>query len=103
MHPEHRSIGELAYRLWQARGCPDGSAEKDWLDAERQLRLDAEQRRGETPSSQINAPVETARPATQPAAKSPGTRPSRARALKPKSASSQSISVDSSKPGDAAG
>jgi LmbE family N-acetylglucosaminyl deacetylase len=38
MHPEHRTIGELAYRLWQARGCPDGTAEKDWLDAEKQLR-----------------------------------------------------------------
>jgi Protein of unknown function (DUF2934) len=38
MHPEHRSIGELAYRLWQARGCPEGTAEQDWLDAERQLK-----------------------------------------------------------------
>jgi hypothetical protein len=38
MHPEHRSIGELAYHLWQARGCPQGSAEQDWLDAEKQLK-----------------------------------------------------------------
>jgi hypothetical protein len=38
MHPEHRSIGELAYRLWQARGCPEGNAERDWLDAEKQLK-----------------------------------------------------------------
>jgi hypothetical protein len=38
MHPEHRSIGELAYSLWQSRGCPDGSAEQDWLDAEKQLK-----------------------------------------------------------------
>ena len=38
MHPEHRSVGELAYQLWQDRGCPDGTAEQDWLDAERQLR-----------------------------------------------------------------
>jgi DUF2934 family protein len=37
MHPEHRSIGELAYRLWQARGCPDGTAEQDWFEAEKQL------------------------------------------------------------------
>jgi hypothetical protein len=37
MHPEHRSIGELAYRLWQARGCPDGTAEQDWLEAEKQI------------------------------------------------------------------
>jgi Protein of unknown function (DUF2934) len=38
MHSENRSIDELAYRLWQARGCPEGSAERDWLDAEKQLR-----------------------------------------------------------------
>ncbi|HEX3914060.1 MAG TPA: DUF2934 domain-containing protein [Steroidobacteraceae bacterium] len=38
MHPEHRSIGELAYLLWQARGCPQGTAREDWLEAERQLR-----------------------------------------------------------------
>src|ERR1700721_440512 len=38
MHPEHRSIGELAYHLWQARGCPEGSAEQDWLAAEKQLK-----------------------------------------------------------------
>lgn len=37
MQSDHKSIGELAYRLWQSRGCPDGTAEQDWLDAERQL------------------------------------------------------------------
>ena len=37
MHPDHQSVGELAYRLWQARGCPQGTAEEDWLEAERQL------------------------------------------------------------------
>jgi hypothetical protein len=37
MHPEHRFIGELAYHIWQARGRPEGSAEQDWLDAEKQL------------------------------------------------------------------
>ena len=41
MHPDHRSIGELAYRLWQSRGCPDGTAERDWLEAEKQLSGDA--------------------------------------------------------------
>jgi hypothetical protein len=54
MHPEHRSIGELAYRLWQARGCPEGSAEQDWLDAEKQLRSmesPASQRPDEPPAN----------------------------------------------------
>jgi len=37
MHSDHRSIGELAYQLWQARGCPEGGADQDWLEAERQL------------------------------------------------------------------
>jgi LmbE family N-acetylglucosaminyl deacetylase len=50
MHPEHRSIGELAYHLWQARGCPDGSAERDWLDAERQLQLQSEKSAAEKPA-----------------------------------------------------
>jgi DUF2934 family protein len=34
---QHSQIRELAYRLWQERGCPAGSAEEDWLAAERQL------------------------------------------------------------------
>lgn len=37
MHGEYDSIRELAYHLWKARGCPTGSPEQDWLDAERQL------------------------------------------------------------------
>jgi hypothetical protein len=31
-------IAQLAYALWERRGCPDGSAEIDWLEAEAQLR-----------------------------------------------------------------
>jgi len=34
----HEHIAQLAYSLWQQRGCPQGSAEKDWFDAERRLR-----------------------------------------------------------------
>jgi len=30
-------ISQLAYSLWQQRGCPTGSANEDWLEAERQL------------------------------------------------------------------
>ncbi len=32
------SIANLAYALWQNRGCPIGSSEQDWIDAEKQLR-----------------------------------------------------------------
>ena len=35
----HEDIATLAYELWQARGCPHGSAEQDWYQAAEQLRL----------------------------------------------------------------
>jgi len=28
------AIAELAYRLWEERGCPEGSPEEDWYAAE---------------------------------------------------------------------
>jgi DUF2934 family protein len=31
------SLAKLAYGLWQERGCPYGSPEIDWLEAERKL------------------------------------------------------------------
>jgi hypothetical protein len=31
------SIEKLAYQLWVKRGCPAGSAEEDWYEAERSL------------------------------------------------------------------
>lgn len=34
---------ELAYRLWEERGKPDGRAEEDWFEAERRLRSDQHQ------------------------------------------------------------
>ena len=36
-HVEQQEIAELAYELWQMRGCPDGSPEEDWFRAEREL------------------------------------------------------------------
>ena len=62
MHPEHRSIGELAYHLWQARGCPEGSAEQDWLDAEKQLKSaprNAEPRNNEPRAAEPRAATPT--------------------------------------------
>ena len=32
------AIAVRAYELWQARGCPGGSPETDWLQAEEELR-----------------------------------------------------------------
>jgi hypothetical protein len=34
----HEDIAALAHELWQARGCPVGSADEDWHHAVKQLR-----------------------------------------------------------------
>ena len=34
----HDDIAVLAYQLWQARGCPEGSSHEDWFRAAEQLR-----------------------------------------------------------------
>lgn len=34
----HNDIAALAYELWRARGCPDGSPEEDWFRAAEELR-----------------------------------------------------------------
>jgi LmbE family N-acetylglucosaminyl deacetylase len=76
MHPDHRSISELAYQLWQARGCPGGTAEHDWVEAERQLANQA--RLDETPPALASAPPP---PTITPS----GGRPTRTRTLESKS------------------
>ena len=35
--PTQDQIAVLAYTLWQQRGCPDGSPDVDWLQAEAEL------------------------------------------------------------------
>jgi hypothetical protein len=30
-------IAALAYKLWQERGCPEGSPDEDWYEAQRKL------------------------------------------------------------------
>jgi hypothetical protein len=38
----HNDIAELAYALWQARGCPEGSPDEDWFAAAHELRARSE-------------------------------------------------------------
>lgn len=33
-HSRRDRVAVLAYQLWEQRGCPDGSPEIDWLEAE---------------------------------------------------------------------
>ena len=35
---DDEEVSALAYRLWQERGCPEGSPQDDWFLAERELR-----------------------------------------------------------------
>jgi hypothetical protein len=37
----HKDIATLAHKLWQDRGCPEGSAEEDWRQAAHELRARA--------------------------------------------------------------
>jgi hypothetical protein len=41
----HDDIAALAHELWQARGCPEGSPDEDWLHAVKELRSRASFRR----------------------------------------------------------
>jgi len=36
---EHENIARLAYSYWQERGCPEGSPEQDWLQAEQAVQI----------------------------------------------------------------
>jgi len=35
---DHEAVARLAYSYWEARGFTGGSAEEDWLRAEREIR-----------------------------------------------------------------
>jgi len=34
---DHGKVATLAYQLWHERGCPEGSPEVDWFQAQQQL------------------------------------------------------------------
>ena len=36
--PDNEEIAQLAYALWEERGCPEGCPEDDWFRAEQMLR-----------------------------------------------------------------
>ena len=35
--PTREEVARRAHALWQERGCPEGSHEEDWIQAEREL------------------------------------------------------------------
>jgi hypothetical protein len=58
------AIRDRAYARWQERGCPVGSAEHDWLEAEREL---ARERLGSVESASAEAaPASSSAPSSKP-------------------------------------
>ena len=39
----HEDIARLAHALWEQRGCPYGSPETDWFQAEHELQVAGEE------------------------------------------------------------
>jgi hypothetical protein len=37
LKPTHQQVAARAYEIWKSKGCPLGSADEDWNQAERQL------------------------------------------------------------------
>jgi hypothetical protein len=62
-----QSIAELAYRLWNQRGRPHGSAEEDWLEAERQLTREESAGEGKKGDAAVDASLKATFPASDPA------------------------------------
>jgi len=44
--PSQEQIAARAYQLWEAQGKPEGSNQKSWFAAERQLRAETPQPKG---------------------------------------------------------
>jgi hypothetical protein len=42
--PFHEEVATLAYSLWQARGCPEGTPDDDWFKAEEVLQANGGRR-----------------------------------------------------------
>jgi hypothetical protein len=55
MQLTEQEIRSRAYALWEARGCPEGSAEDDWSAAEQQLKLEVDREAGAMPLEPLAA------------------------------------------------
>lgn len=59
-----RKQQELAYRLWEERGRPDGRPDEDWFEAERRLRSDQH----DNESAAVDEAIRESFPASDPPA-----------------------------------
>jgi hypothetical protein len=62
----HERIAMRAYEKWVQRGCPHGTDQQDWLDAEAELKAELH-RTGATHAAHQSTPARPASPAPQPA------------------------------------
>lgn len=62
----HERIAMRAYEKWLQRGCPHGTDQQDWLEAEAELSAEMIRPDG-TAATRPATPVRPATPATQPA------------------------------------
>jgi hypothetical protein len=61
---DQNAIRRRAYERWQQRGCPAGTAHRDWLDAEQELLGEQTARAVPSPlAAQLPAQVTTGNPA----------------------------------------
>ncbi len=71
IHIDEARVRAKAFELWQARGCPEGSGDQDWIEAERLLRAElgaAAQRDGAPPGEDSEEPPVAVRmPPVEPA------------------------------------
>jgi hypothetical protein len=59
-----RKQQELAYRLWEERGRPEGRPDEDWFEAERRLRSDQH----DNDSAAVDEAIRESFPASDPPA-----------------------------------
>jgi hypothetical protein len=60
--PDVRKQQELAYRLWEERGRPEGRPDEDWFEAERRLRTDQH----DSESAAVDEAIRESFPASDP-------------------------------------
>jgi hypothetical protein len=97
----NQEIADLAYRLWVERGRPDGSADADWSEAERQLAPSVDARATEsTKEAEIDASLEETFPASDPPASHLPDLPPANASDKWAAASSKSRNAVATAPGD---
>jgi len=63
--PTEEEIRELAYRLWEEDGCPEGQALEHWARARRMLRNGA-RKRADEPGASVDEQIEDSFPASDP-------------------------------------